>query len=102
MIRVSITQEHIDEGWMGDCTRCPIALALKDMGHENAWVDDDWIGLDGKESKERFPFPRSADLFRDDFDNNLKADLKPFSFVLVKKILPLAIDLAIEPWGSSR
>lgn len=32
MLRITVTQEHIDDGWAGNCGRCPVALAALDAG----------------------------------------------------------------------
>lgn len=77
---VQVTEDHIDQGDYGICDSCPIALALKEMGYADVWVDDRWISLDGRDGK-RYPIPRAVDLFIDDFDR--EREVKPFEFELI-------------------
>lgn len=35
---INVTQEHIDRGTKKECSKCPVALALKDAGFPNAFV----------------------------------------------------------------
>ncbi len=40
---LNITQKHIDSGIRKDCTNCPVAVLLKEMGHKYVGVSYGWL-----------------------------------------------------------
>jgi hypothetical protein len=74
-ITVRVTQKNIDEGSANSCDKCPIALALRDLGHEFD-VTADYI-FDGPG---RFiaALPARAVHFIEDFD--LGREVAPITF----------------------
>ena len=80
---VPIEQKHIDEGLPLECSECPIALALVDVGFEvenlhrsEAIVDERWravaVGL-------------ACWMYDFDTDSDFRAETKPFTVVLDRK-----------------
>lgn len=74
-MEVKVTQEHIDKGKQGSSIKCPIAIALEEMGHI-ACVSR----LSVLVMNRNFYLPFIASEFVKDFDAG--RPVKPFSFVL--------------------
>ena len=75
---VDITEDYIKKGHAGDCLKCPIALALKAIGH-GAWVEKKFMKVDIPKGGTTFvTLPREAELFVEFFDKGY--DVKPFTF----------------------
>lgn len=78
MITVHVKQKHIKRGVYGSCSRCPIALAVKErIGRRNVWAAPRCIQIG---EKTFVTPPKSVDTFIKRFDNYLKVN--PFSFKL--------------------
>lgn len=81
-ITVTVTQDDIDEGMVGKCGYCPIALALRrlgcvyvSVGVTTAAVTDSW-----GTPIQYYHLPDEASVFVYDFDHF--KSVKPFSFIL--------------------
>lgn len=73
---VKVTQQHIDNGVVGNPRRCAIALALKEV------LDIDYVDMDGFNIGDVvIPFPVEVSEFILGFDSNPKQP-QPFSFEL--------------------
>lgn len=77
-ITVRVTALDIKYGQRGKAFRCPIALALKDMGYNNPAVGTDVIIPD----IDTFGLPKNAQDFIKNFDKGLP--VKPFTFTATK------------------
>ena len=80
-MKVTVTQEHIDNGWAMDACKCPIALALKEMFPETK------IYVCGRDNPTTiridriiYEIPDKAIEFITDFD--LSGHVEPFEFEL--------------------
>lgn len=75
---VSVTQEHIDQGVRGDCSKCAIALAIKDIPEfKNEQVEvDGGIHIGGQ----AYYMPDRAIDFITRYDAGLRC--VPFTFEL--------------------
>ena len=74
-MKVNVTRKHIDEASLFGVRRCPVALALKELGWNNVLVGTHEIFLEGlmyEMSKPLFDFVEA-------FDTYGKA-VSPFSF----------------------
>lgn len=80
MIKIKVTQKHINNGISGDETSCPIALSLKTKQKKPAFVSEgdiikignrDYVGIDKKEV-------RRISRFIERFDDGCK--VKPTTF----------------------
>ena len=78
-MKITVTQQHIDNGQKGSCTRDPIALALKDAGVEDPWVSPVRITF-GLNRKNGAPVPAEVLAFMRAFDNHEMVE--PFEFEL--------------------
>ena len=80
---IQVKQEHIDNGYEGNCYRCPIALAIKDVVKDSAEVIVGINMVTFVAGKYFPPIPLSQEVenFIIQFDNGVK-DLMPFSFEL--------------------
>lgn len=79
---ITVTQKHIDEGLIADCSRCPVALAIREVF---PYVDeilirstDVWLGKGENLIVKELPI--GVRFFIRNFDND--KDVKPFSFEL--------------------
>ena len=72
---IRVTQEHIDKGIRGSCTKCPIALALIDAGLDNPSVGVYYMRGGGRHL---FGCPQIIKNFMTLFDNGAYA--APFEF----------------------
>lgn len=81
-MKIQVTQEHIDKGVQHDCNYCPIALACRDAGLEDATVGYSQISW-GKvgERVHRFT-PQAAVTAAIKFDSPLLGGMVPFEFEL--------------------
>ena len=75
---VKVMQRHIDKGIGGDCGKCPIALALLDVGFTHVDVDTNNIMINYKDKTYYIDLPDEAVEFIERFDNELPVN--PFSF----------------------
>lgn len=72
-MRIDVTQEHIDKGLTGSCSRCPVALALWDVGIPAV------VHYDTAETyRDEIILPVSARAFIAAFDDG--EPVKPFHF----------------------
>ena len=78
-MKIQVTQQHIDAGLKGSCTKDPIALALKDAGVEDPWVSPVRITF-GMNRKNGVPTPPEVLAFIRAFDNY--EPVQPFEFEL--------------------
>lgn len=83
-MRVSVTQDHIDNGVKDDTGCCPIGLALKDCGIEDPEVQNSfvrWEEVHGTWRRLKLPdLPAAARLFIERFDAG--KPVAPFTFKL--------------------
>lgn len=90
---VDVTQSHIDQGKAGDCSACPIALALKELIPDNFSVSVKFtvahIVSHTYNTFRTIPLPKSAIEFIMDFDKHFP--MSPFKFE-VDLVLPSSID----------
>ncbi len=78
-VKIKVTQDCIDKGVQGSCSKCPIALAiLKERPNSTVVVGDCYTSVDD----ERFCMPEEASEFIHDFDEGI-ISLKPFEFELI-------------------
>ena len=79
-MKITVTQQHIDNGDRGSCTHDPIALAMKDAGLEKAWSGV--FGLSWRQNHKDYfvQTPKSVVEFMVAFDN--KQPVEPFEFSL--------------------
>lgn len=75
---IEVTQKHIDEGLVGDCMLCPVALALTQALGKPCWAGERWVGLTRSEA--RFTPVRVKQFVRR-FDDG--ESVTPFKFYLV-------------------
>lgn len=75
--RIEVTQEDIEKGKLGECSACPIALAMRRATGKPFEVGTDiyWLGFDLRSER---MLPPEAALFVSDFDD--KKPVQPFSF----------------------
>lgn len=80
-MKVTVTQKHIDDGEVCNCTSCPIALALRDEGVQAPIVDartTSFFRNNGSWCK--YYLPPEARSFIHKFDNGIKVE--PIEFEL--------------------
>jgi hypothetical protein len=85
-VTITVTQDHINEGWPCNCGRCPVALALiaaiPGAGLADVWVEDDEaravIWLDDERSTLNLRLPAEAHDFIAAFDGG--SPVSPFAF----------------------
>ena len=90
-VKISVTQDHIENGFYGLCDGCPVALALKEAGYHKPYVSAKVLafgytratGLDSIPKEKLIPLPRSAQKFIRNFDAESKVE--PFNFFLELK-----------------
>jgi hypothetical protein len=75
-MKITVTQQHIDQGLRGSCTGDPIALAMRDAGFSFVWVAPDRIEGDAL----TFHIPEDVVEFMKCFDN--ERFVSPFTFEL--------------------
>jgi hypothetical protein len=76
-MKISVTQKHIDEGNVGDCAACPIALALaRAFETRDVYAGTYSLCVENK----CFSTPEVARNFMGDFDAG--GPVSPFSFDL--------------------
>jgi hypothetical protein len=83
-LKVTVTQEDIDEGERGECSRCPIALAIKRV-FSNTFVSVNGADARVEEVDGRrrwYSLSKSAREFIASFDSDGKIAVKPATFVL--------------------
>jgi len=77
MSQIAVTAEHIDQGKLGDPSKCPVALALREHFPDatiSVLCDDMWIG------EWTGTTPSEVAAFIDAFDHSLFVE--PFEFEL--------------------
>ena len=93
LLLIDVTQEDIDRGCRGNSKYCPIALALRRMGHKDISVVSwsvRWLPPDTGNWFNPAPayaagkLPPEASRFVEDFDNKGRDEVRPFSFLLEK------------------
>lgn len=97
MIRlIDITSEHIENGRGGSCTKCPIALALreeyktydvkvKNDGDANLYVDDKLLTIHHNQQSDVQDFIELFDE-TDGVDENLYMEtVKPFTLKIIER-----------------
>ena len=95
---ISVTQRHITEGRIGDCTLCPVALALKDAGYPNAVVFHDGSTLKRGGNLAYHGHGIELELWLENFDDG--EDVDPITLVLENERLMGISELEEEllPW----
>lgn len=85
-IEISVLARHVHYGVRGNCTRCPIALAIIDAGYAHPYVGSN-IEFQSKTSSAVFAYhiPKEVSNFMMDFDRTGKG--KPFTFRLSQRML---------------
>jgi len=92
---IKVTQKHIEEGQPENCTKCAVALAVKEQFPDFVpsihviYDEDDYNhygidlhNLDGN-FKTKFSKYKTVNIFIDKFDRDFKStELKPFEFEL--------------------
>jgi hypothetical protein len=78
-ITVSVTQKNIDEGsgYANSCSRCPVALALRDCGDQYSYLVN-CAALYNIHNERVAYLPAEAIRFINDFDHG--HDVAPFTF----------------------
>lgn len=94
-VKVGVTKQDVEIGEVGDCTDCPVALAIKralslyegyGYGSVGVSVDGDqaWLVLPTGDNESRQSWqadlPKKARSRIDDYDYN--GEMRPFSFML--------------------
>lgn len=82
---IAVTRKHINKGDRGECTSCPVALALLDAFPEAKRVSvdqDDLVVTYPNGSAKSYCVPRSVSRFINKFDNQGRV-AQPFRFKLV-------------------
>ena len=79
-MKITVTQEHIDNGDRGSCTHDPIALAMRNAGLEAPWVGPAGISWKIEHRNYFMQTPRIVLDFMLAFDN--KQPVEPFEFSL--------------------
>lgn len=74
---VKVTAKHIRAGIPEDACRCPVALAINEVSHQECCVAGNEFYFFGG-NRQTLPW-RAADFVKR-FDNGPKCRLKPFSF----------------------
>jgi hypothetical protein len=81
MIRIKVTQEHINKGRRRACRQCPVALAIVEQTEfPNPWVGDTHVDLVTSPESPSYKLPAEVQRFIDNFDNG--KPVKPFAFNL--------------------
>jgi len=80
---VQVTKAHIDQGIRGEPSRCPISLAIIDLGYEVARTG--WTRCSMKKTRTsdetfRYYLPPEAQSFVHAFDH--RHEVKPIRFVI--------------------
>ncbi len=83
LIKINVTTEHIAKGKPGDCSNCPVALALVDGIPNVTFVLIDGHDIDLCDAKHvhNVATPQEVQEFILNFDRGIKPHL-PFSFEL--------------------
>lgn len=79
-MKTTVTAQHIKDGWLANCNKCPVALALQSAGFPLAQVSGDGIYLNGR--GERIKTPALAREFIKTFDHLGGMAVRPFEFEL--------------------
>ena len=81
-MKITVTQQHIDAGLKGSCTKDPVALAVLELGFVRPWVGATRLSfLDRKSRKEHsYLIPWAVQEFMYAFDNS--KPVLPFEFEL--------------------
>jgi hypothetical protein len=79
-VTITVTQEHIDAGMRGVCTKCPIALAMIAAGISDPYVDEVAVCFNTTLGRPTVDLPAEAINFISKYDDGL--DGRPFSFEL--------------------
>lgn len=83
-MKITVTQQHIDEGQRGSTTRDPIAFAMADAGLEHPHAGVTYLSWWHKgQSKLQVLIPDKVYDFMADFDNG--RPVRPFTFELESK-----------------
>jgi hypothetical protein len=84
-LKITVTQEHIENGEACSSDSCPLALALKEAGFKNAFVGGGYIFFDSRDPDRYIAMRWDIYDFVRDFDT--KKPVRPFTFEL-KNIPP--------------
>ena len=76
---VQVTQRHIQRGQPSNPERCPVALALREMGYSRVSAGDT-IYLSKGDQTFRYYTPKIVEEWMDTFDQNMLVE--PFAFIL--------------------
>jgi hypothetical protein len=79
-MKITVTQQHIDEGQRGSTTRDPISFAMADAGLEHPHAGVTYLSWQSKDYKRSVEIPREVYDFMADFDNG--RPVQPFTFEL--------------------
>lgn len=85
MIRIDVTQEHIDRGVPMDCKRCAVALAMMDADLESPTAACGLLTWEENGEERTMKTPMSVREFMDKYDARAWgaiASVEPFSFDL--------------------
>ena len=81
-MRIQVTQAHIDAGKRKRCTKCPVALAVREaLGIRLVKVGFESIFL-GRPHMTHVRFPHEIEGFMLAFDDNWSHGVTPFAFDL--------------------
>lgn len=81
IVTINVTQEDIDHGEKGNCSRCPVALAAsRVLYHPTIWPCGIWFGRPCSMNRCSVPTPPEVTKFVSDFDSD--RPVEPFSFTL--------------------
>lgn len=84
-ILVKVEQKHINLGLRGNCSSCPIALAIKEINQSkfvSIGYKDASIYFLERDDTYTFDLPRAARRFINRFDKDVYVKAKPFNFYL--------------------
>lgn len=84
-MKITVTQQHIDEGQRGSSTRDPIAFAMADAGLERPYAGVNHLSWHEDDRKMFVKVPKEVYNFMLDFDNGKM--VKPFEFQIMDEIL---------------
>ena len=84
-ITFTVTQEHLDKGVPCQMHCCPVALALKDIGYENAYVNGSYIEIfDGDTTYGTVDLSNNLTMFIYRIDGNIPVQPETFTIEVEK------------------
>jgi hypothetical protein len=79
-MKIQVTQQHIDAGQKGSCTKDPVALALKEATGKEVWASPSYLVWWEDEIRKNVATPFKVYEFMRAYDNN--EPVKSFEFEL--------------------